>query len=70
MARPQGIRISESDLFAAQKAIEGGDRRAGREILARLTREGIDTTGEPALFPDLDGLYSALDALDKPEDVL
>ncbi|HIJ42185.1 MAG TPA: hypothetical protein HPP90_14090 [Deltaproteobacteria bacterium] len=48
--------------------MEAGDRTPDREILTRLTRKGTDETGEPPLFPDLDGLYSALDALNTPED--
>ena len=60
--------ISEADLIAVQKALEAGDRTPDREILSRLTRKGMDVTGEPPLFPDLDGLYKTLDALNTPED--
>lgn len=60
--------ITESDLIAAQKALEAGDRTADREILSRLTRKGMNVMGEPPLFPDLDKLYEALDELDPPED--
>ncbi|MEQ8819809.1 MAG: restriction endonuclease subunit S [Sumerlaeia bacterium] len=61
--------VSEADLVAAQKALEAGDRSADRAILQRLTRKGMDAHGEPALFPDLDALYDALDALDGREGV-
>ena len=60
--------ISEADLISAQKALEAGDRTSDREILGRLTRKGMDATGELPLFPNLDGIYNALDALDTPED--
>ena len=52
----------------AQKALESGCREPDREVLGRLTRKGMDMPGEPPLFPDLDRLYTALDALDAPED--
>jgi hypothetical protein len=60
--------VSESDLVAAQKALEAGNRSADREILSRLTRKGMDVASEPPLFPDLDGLYNALDSLNTPGD--
>jgi len=60
--------LTESDLIAAQKSLEAGDRTADREILSRLTRKGINVAGEPSLFPDLDKLYEALDTLETPED--
>ena len=60
--------ISEADLITVQKALEAGDRTADREILSRLTRKGMDTPGEPPLFPDLESLYNILDALETPED--
>jgi hypothetical protein len=59
---------TESDLIAAQKMLEKGDLSADREILSRLTRKGMDIAGEPPLFPDIDGLYNALDALNTQED--
>ena len=59
---------TESDLIAAQKMLEKGDLSADREILSRLTRKGMDIAGEPPLFPDIDGLYKALDALNTKED--
>jgi len=61
--------VAEADLIAAQKALEAEDRTADREILSRLTRKGMDVAGEPPLFPDLDGLYNALDALNTSENV-
>jgi type I restriction enzyme S subunit len=60
--------VIESDLVAAQKALEAGDRSVDREILSRLTRKGMDVTDQPPLFPDLEELYNALDALNTPED--
>ena len=60
--------VTETDLISAQKTLEAGDRTADREILRRLTRTGMDVSGEPSLFSDLDRLYNALDALNKPED--
>jgi hypothetical protein len=61
--------VSEADLVAAQKALEANDRSADRAILQRLTRKGMDAASEPALFPNLDALYDALDALDGREGV-
>lgn len=59
---------TESDLIAAQKMLEKGDPSADREILSRLTRKGMDIAGEPPLFPDIDRLYNAQDALNTQED--
>jgi hypothetical protein len=44
---------------------EAGDRTADRRILSPLTRMGMDASGEPPLFPDLDDHYNALDSLEK-----
>ena len=60
--------ITESDLIAAQKALEAGDRGPDRTILSRLTRKGMDVPGEPPLFPDLDRLYDALDEIDTKQE--
>jgi type I restriction enzyme, S subunit len=60
--------VSEADLITVQKALEAGDRTPDREILSRLTRKGMDTPGEPPLFPDLESLYNTLNALKTPED--
>ncbi len=54
-------KLSEVEMKEAQESLEHGEREADRVILARLTRKGIDVTGEPPLFPDLDALYGALD---------
>ncbi len=54
--------ISETDLVAAQQAIEAGDRAADRAVLQKL-RQGNDENAEP-IFADLDGLYDLLDADD------
>jgi type I restriction enzyme S subunit len=60
-------KLSEADLKAAQEDIEQDDTALDREILARLTRKGIDCPKEPPLFPDLDAFYEALSDLDGAE---
>jgi type I restriction enzyme, S subunit len=60
-------KISEGDLKAAQEGLEKSEITLDREILARLTRKGIDCPNEPPLFPDLDALYNALASLNKTE---
>jgi type I restriction enzyme S subunit len=60
-------KLSEADLKAAQEDIEQGDTALDREILARLTRKGIDCPKEPPLFPDLEALYEALSDLEGAE---
>jgi len=60
-------KISETDLKAAQEGLEKGDTTLDREILARLTRKGMDNPNEPPLFPDLDALYAALASLEATE---
>ena len=52
-------KLSESDLVAAQKALESGDRSHDHRLLQGLRRSnGISA---PALFPDLDSLYALID---------
>jgi type I restriction enzyme, S subunit len=51
--------LTESDLIAAQQALEAGDDGPDRAILARLTADGLDGSGAP-LFPDLDRLATLL----------
>jgi type I restriction enzyme S subunit len=51
--------ISESDLVAAQKALESGDRSADRALLNALRRS--DAPDAPPLFADVDGFYELLD---------
>jgi type I restriction enzyme, S subunit len=58
-------KISEADLKAAQEGLEKSDITLDREILARLTRKGIDCPNEPPLFPDLDALYATIASLDE-----
>lgn len=53
-------KVSENELKAAQEALECGDASLDRAILQRMTCEGMDVVGEPALFPDLDALYATL----------
>lgn len=60
-------KLSEADLKAAQEDLEQDDTGLDREILARLTRKGIDCFNEPPLFPDLDALYDALSDLEDAE---
>ncbi|MFV2066495.1 MAG: hypothetical protein ACC645_05905 [Pirellulales bacterium] len=59
-------RVTEKELEDAQRALESGNRDLGREILARMTRKGLDVAGEPPLFPDLDALYAAIDEANAP----
>ena len=54
--------ISESDLIAAQRALEAGDRSADRALLQTL-RRGEGSASTP-LFPDIDALYALLDETD------
>ena len=51
--------LTESDLIAAQQALEAGDDGPDRAILARLAADGLDGSGAP-LFPDLDRLATLL----------
>jgi type I restriction enzyme S subunit len=51
-------RITEAELVAAQKALEGDDRSADREILMALRHE-------KPLIPDFDALYALLDESEK-----
>lgn len=53
-------RLKEDDFSEAQKALENGDRSADRAILMRITKTGVDVTGVPRLFRDLDYLDSEL----------
>lgn len=52
-------KVTESDLVAAQKALESGDRSVDRGLMQSLRRS--DATNEPALFPDLDAVYALFD---------
>ena len=55
-------KITEAELIQIQRAIDRGDHRPDRNLLARLTPYGIDTAKTPRLFPDLDALYRVLKA--------
>jgi type I restriction enzyme S subunit len=55
--------LTESDLIAAQQALEAGDEGPDRAILARLATDGLDGSGTP-LFPDLDRLATLLERAD------
>jgi type I restriction enzyme S subunit len=61
-------KIDEKKLKSAQEALElkQPDRNIDREILSRLSIKGMDVVGEPALFPDLDELYKAIDEANQP----
>ena len=54
--------ITETDLVAAQQALESGDRTADRALLQQL-RQGDDADAA-SLFTDLDDLYELIDADD------
>jgi type I restriction enzyme S subunit len=58
--------VTESDLVAAQKALDAGDRSADRAILQALRQTASDAK---LLIPNLDGLYSLLDEPDRGDDV-
>ena len=53
--------VSEADLQAAQQSLEQGNQELDRAILSRLTTGGIDISGKPRLFADLDALYASID---------
>jgi hypothetical protein len=53
-------KISAAELVSAQEALVRGDNSIDRVLLSRLTRQGLDVSGSPPLFPDLDALYSLL----------
>lgn len=55
-------RLAQADVVAAQKALEGGDRSADREILKSL-RESEAPDAKP-LIADVDALYALLDGLE------
>lgn len=52
--------VSEAELVAAQKTLDGGNESLDRALLERMTAAGIDGEGEP-LFDDIDQLYDLLD---------
>jgi type I restriction enzyme S subunit len=52
-------RLEESDLIAAQRALEGGDRSADREILKSLRQS--DAPDAKPLIADVDALYTLVD---------
>lgn len=52
--------LTESQLVAAQQALEAGDDSLDRALLERMTAEGIDGEGSP-LFDDIDQLYDLLE---------
>ncbi len=51
--------LTESDLIAAEQALQAGNDQLDRRILNRLKSDGIDGQG-PALFSELDELYRLL----------
>lgn len=52
--------LKESELKAAQEALQQGDNSRDQEILSQLTYRGYKFPGEPPLFPNLDALYETL----------
>jgi len=52
-------KITEKQLIIAQQTLNTGNNSQDRDILSRLTNNGLDTEGEP-LFPDIDQLYDLL----------
>ena len=57
--------ISETDMVAAQRAVESGDRSADRALLQAL-RQGAGRDEHP-LFTDLDAIYTLLDDTEAAE---
>jgi type I restriction enzyme S subunit len=51
--------LAQQQLIDAQKALATDDANLDRDILSRLTTEGMDGDGDP-LFPDLGELYDLL----------
>lgn len=64
--------LIESQLVAAQQALETGDDSLDRALLERMTTKGIDVESDP-LFDDIDQLYDLLEqakqALDADETI-
>ena len=58
-------RLTENELCEAYVALNAGDHQADSSILGRMTVGGIDVPHEPPLFPDLDGLYAAIDEAER-----
>ena len=58
-------RITENELCEAYVALNAGDRQADSSILERMTVGGLDVSHESPLFPDLDGLYAAIDEAER-----
>ena len=54
--------VAEADLVAAQRALDGGDRSADRELMKAL-RQGDAPDAKP-LIADVDALYALLDGLE------
>jgi type I restriction enzyme S subunit len=52
--------IIETELIAAQQALEDGDNARDRLILDRMKTDGLDGKGQP-LFADLDEVYRLLE---------
>ncbi len=61
--------LQETELKAAQKALQQGDNSLDREILSRLTRKGYNVSGEPPIFPDLNDLYKVLQEAETNQEV-
>ena len=59
-------KLTEQELVNAQQALERGDNTLDRQILSRLTPNGIDDKAGAPLFPDLDQLYELLEKAEEP----
>jgi len=51
--------LTETELIAAEQALQAGNDQLDRRVLNRLKTDGVDGQG-PALFGDLDALYHLL----------
>ena len=59
-------RVAECEIVEAQQAIDNGDYTADRQLLARLTQDGVDIDGSPKLIHDSDALYRTLNSAEGP----
>ncbi len=60
-------RITENELVEARQSLERGDQALDRQILARMTKDGIDVANKPPLFADLNALYAAIEESQRSE---
>lgn len=55
--------VTETELIEIQRASEHGNLKLDRELLARLTLNGLDVANSPKLFPDLDTFYHTIESV-------